>query len=94
MRVTGVGQFLKGLAHLDAERAADLQDALQHTQWNLWHGKVKRAYQWLRLTEWRMWHFASCYVKFWALARAVRGFQRYLWRNGGLVPNYAGGPAR
>jgi len=89
MRVTGVGQFLKGLVHLDAERAADLQDALQHTRWNLWHGKVKRAYHWLRLIEGRMWHFASSYAKFSALARAVNGFLHYLWRNGGLVPNYA-----
>ena len=24
-----------------------------------------------------------------ALARAVHGFQRYLWRNGHLIPNYA-----
>jgi hypothetical protein len=89
MRVTGVGQCLKGLAHLDAERATDLQDALQHTRWNLWHGKVKRAYHWLRLIEGRMWHFASRYAKFSALARVVHGFLHYLWRNGGLVPNYA-----
>jgi hypothetical protein len=44
---------------------------------------------WLRLIEWRMWHFARHYAKFWALARAVHRFQRYLWWNGGLVPNYA-----
>ena len=36
-----------------------------------------------------MWHFASRYAKFSALARAVHGFQRYLWRNGHLIPNYA-----
>ena len=89
MRMTNLGQFLKGLAHLDAERAAELQDALQHTRWNLWHGKVKRASHWLRHIEWHMWHFASSYAKFWPLARLVHGFQRYLWRNGGLVPNYA-----
>ena len=89
MRMTGLGQFLKGLAHLDAERAAELQNALQHTRWNLWHGKVKRASHWLRQIEWHMWHFASSYAKFWPLARLVHGFQRYLWRNGGLVPNYA-----
>ena len=41
-----------------------------------------------------MWHFASTYPKFLALARAVNDFQRYLWRNDGLVPNYAGAPAR
>jgi hypothetical protein len=36
-----------------------------------------------------MWHFANHYAKFSALARAVHGLQRYLWRNGHLIPNYA-----
>ena len=36
-----------------------------------------------------MWHFATRYAKFSALARAVHGFQRYLWRNAHLIPNYA-----
>jgi Transposase IS116/IS110/IS902 family len=42
-QVTGLGQFFKGLARLDAARAAELQEALEHAKWNLWHGKVKRA---------------------------------------------------
>ncbi len=70
-------------------RDLELQEALEHTKWNLWHGKVKRALHWLRLLEGRMWHFANRYAKFSALARAVHGFQRYLWRNGHLIPNYA-----
>ena len=77
MQPTNLGQSLKGLARLDAQRADDLQEALEHTKWNLWHCKVKRALEWLWLIEWRMWHFASCYAKFSALARAVHGFQRY-----------------
>jgi hypothetical protein len=84
-----VGQCLKGLARVDSERAVELQEALEHTKRNLWHGKVKRAHDWLRLLEGRMWHFASRYTKFAALARAVHGLQRYLWRNGDLIPNYA-----
>jgi hypothetical protein len=89
MQLTGLNQSLKGLTRLDAKRAAELQEALEHTKWNLWHGKVKRALEWLRRIEWRMWHFASHYSKFSALARAVHGFQRYLWRNGHLIANYA-----
>jgi hypothetical protein len=89
MRLVGVGQCLKGLARLDPERAAELQEALEHTKWNLWHGKIKRALEWLWRLEWRMWHFASGYAKFSALARAVHGLQRYLWQNGDLIPNYA-----
>jgi hypothetical protein len=89
MQLTNLRQCLNGLAHLDAERATELQEALEHTKWNLWHGKVKRALAWLRQLEGRMWCFASRYAKFSALARAVHGFQRYLWRNGHLIPNYA-----
>jgi hypothetical protein len=89
MQLTTLGQCLKGLAYLDTKRADDLQEALEHTRWNLWHGKLKRALEWLRLIEHRMWHFASRYAKFSALARAVHGFQRYLWRSGHLIPNYA-----
>jgi len=89
MQLTGLGHSLKGLARLDAERAAELQEALEHTKWNLWHGKVRRAHAWLRLLEGRMWYFANRYSKFAALARAVHGLQRYLWRNGDLIPNYA-----
>jgi hypothetical protein len=89
MLLTNLRQFLKGVAHLDAERASGLQEALEHTRWNLWHGKVKRAHHWLRVLEGRMWHFASRYSKFSALARAVHGFQRYLWRNAHLIANYA-----
>ena len=38
MQLTNLGQSLKGLARLDAQRAADLQEALEPTKWNLWHG--------------------------------------------------------
>jgi hypothetical protein len=50
----------------------------------------------LRLMKGRMWHFASRCAKFSALAPAVHGLLHYLWRNGGLAPNYAdaGEPAR
>ena len=89
MQLTGLGQSLKGVARLDAKRATELQEALEHTEWNRWHGKVKRALEWLRQLEWRIWHFAARYTRFSALARAAHGFQRYLWRNGDLIPNYA-----
>jgi len=40
MRLTGLGQVLKGLVRVDAPRAAELQEALEHTKWNLCQGQV------------------------------------------------------
>ena len=85
----GPGPFLRGLARLDAERAGELQEAVEHAKWNLWHGKAKARLESLWLIEWRMWHFATRYAKFSALPRAVHRLQHYLWRNGDLIPNYA-----
>ena len=89
MQLTNLSQSLRGLTRLDTKQAADLQEALEHTKWNLWHGKAKRALEWLRQIEWRIWHFASRYAKFLALARAVDGLHHYLWRNGDLIPKCA-----
>ncbi len=54
MQLTDLGQCLEGLARLDVERTAELQEALEHTKWNLWHGKLKRALEWVRRIEHRM----------------------------------------
>jgi hypothetical protein len=36
--MASLGQSLKGLVRLDAQRATELQEALEHTKWDLWHG--------------------------------------------------------
>ena len=53
-----LGQFLTGgwLAWR-RKRADAVQQALEHTNWTLWHGKLKRALEWRWLIEGRMWHF-------------------------------------
>jgi hypothetical protein len=55
--------------------------------WGHLHGTSSVPSKWLRRIEWRIWQFASRYAKF--SARAVHGLQRYLWRNGLLIPNSA-----
>jgi hypothetical protein len=35
MRLAGLGQCLKGVTRVDAERAGGLQQALEHTKWNV-----------------------------------------------------------
>jgi hypothetical protein len=39
MRLAGLGQCLKGLAHVDLQRTAELQEALEHTKWTSGTGR-------------------------------------------------------
>src|SRR3954469_3007200 len=43
MRLTGLGQYAKGLAHYNPIEAAALQDRLERIQWRLWHGDADEA---------------------------------------------------
>jgi hypothetical protein len=43
MRLTGLGQYAKGLAHHNPIEATALQDRLERIQWRLWHGDADEA---------------------------------------------------
>src|SRR5690349_10368404 len=43
MRLTGLGQYAKGLAHHSPIEAAALQDRLERIKWRLWHGDAAEA---------------------------------------------------
>src|SRR5690242_7209672 len=43
MRLTGLGQYAKGLAHYSPLEAAALQHRLDRIQWRLWHGDADEA---------------------------------------------------
>src|SRR5262249_25800533 len=42
-RVTVLGQYIKGLIHLDREVGESIQQKLESVKWLLWHRKVKKA---------------------------------------------------
>lgn len=43
MRVTVLGQYLKGLSRLNQERGAIVQQKLASVKWLLWHGKCRQS---------------------------------------------------
>jgi len=43
MKITVLGQFVKGIAHLDALAAARLEEDLARIKWKLWHGNPIEA---------------------------------------------------
>jgi hypothetical protein len=98
MRITVLGQFLKGLRHAKLEEEAapltvtglvdEMERALEHTKWNLWHGRPARAVDWFMDVEMLMYNFAETYPKFKALEKLVHEFQRYIDNNQHMIVNY------
>jgi len=98
MRITVLGQFLKGLRHSklpeDAAPLAvtglvdEMERALGSTKWNLWHGCPGRALESFSDIYPLSCNFAETYPKYKALEKLVREFQRYIENNRHMVINY------
>jgi hypothetical protein len=88
MRVTSLGQYLKGLIRLNQEVGAIIQKTLESVKWLLWHGKVDKALDRLRDLDQRINHFTDSYPRFPQLKNAVQKFRTYLENNRRFLPNY------
>jgi len=89
MRVTVLGQFVKGLLKLDPDLGSALEQAVDRLKWKLWHGKATAAREALAEIKRRLGAFAETYPKFTALTKHLHEFQRYLERNAHLIVDYA-----
>ena len=45
IRITVLGQYLKGVKHHDEEQGEEMTDRLESIKWYLWHGNVYQALQ-------------------------------------------------
>jgi len=88
MRVTVLGQYLKGLIRLNREVGEGIQKTLESMKWLVWHGKVDKALD-------RLWHinqsvapFADRYPRFPQLKRTLQKFGTSLENNRSVLPNY------
>ncbi len=88
MRLTVLGQFLKGLIHLDPVIGGDMQRELERTKWYLWHGNGEQALFWFEDIEMLMYNFEDTYPKFKQLEKVVAEFLRYIERNRHMIRNY------
>ena len=88
MRLTVLGQYVKGLIRLDPELGEQIQKELELTKWNLWHGKVSRALYRFEDVEMLMYNFDESYPNFKKLEKAVYEFQAYILRNAPMIRNY------
>jgi hypothetical protein len=88
MRLTVLGQYIKGLVRLNQAGGTVIQKKLESVKWSLWHGQVDKALERLEESERLMGHFADIYPRFPQLAKAVQQFRTYLENNRSFIPNY------
>jgi hypothetical protein len=88
MRMTVLGQYIKGLIRLDRVVGEGIQQRLDSVKWWLWHGKVDKALDRLGDLDRCMNHFTDIYPRFPQLKKTVQQFRTYIANNRGFIPNY------
>ncbi|MEA5598821.1 ISKra4 family transposase [Rivularia sp. UHCC 0363] len=87
MRLTVMQQMSKGLESAQGELKAGAVAALEHIKWNLWHGKVSRALQWIEDLAVDL-DTAETDEKQRKLSKQVQEFEVYIHRNRAFIVNY------
>ena len=89
MRLTGLGQYAKGLAHHNPVEALALQHRLERIQWRLWHGDgdeaLTRAEPWRRMSP----LLNTAYPGLKRLVKATAGLATYIANNAAAIVNYS-----
>ena len=87
MRLTGLGQYAKGLAHHNPIEATALQDRLERIQWRLWHGDAGEALNRARELAENVAALSSGYPGLARLVKATAG--TYIGNNVAAIADYA-----
>jgi hypothetical protein len=86
MRMTVLGQYIKGLIRLDREVGEGIQQKLESVKWLRWHGKGKKALGRLGALDRRIDPFTDTSPRFPRLKRALRKFRTYIENHRGFSP--------
>ena len=81
MRMTVLGQYIKGLLRLDRVMGEGVRKRLDSVKWLLWHGQVTKALDRLGDLDRDINHFTDSYPRFPQLKTAVRQFPTYIVNN-------------
>jgi hypothetical protein len=88
MRVTVLGQYIKGLLRLNREVGEGIQKTLESGKWLWWHGQVDKALARLGDLNRIIDHFAETYPRFSQLKKTVQKFHAYIVNNRDVIPHY------
>jgi hypothetical protein len=89
MRLTGLGQYTKGLAHHNPVEAAALESRLERIKWRLWHGDAGVALSRVEHLAAEVAALDSNYPKLKRLVKATAGLATYIANNAAALPDYS-----
>jgi hypothetical protein len=89
MRLTGLDQYAKGLAHHSPIEAVALQHRLERIKWRLWHGDADEALSRARRLVEDVAALSSGYPGLARLVKATAGLATYIGNNVAAITDYA-----
>jgi hypothetical protein len=89
MRLTGLGQYAKGLAHHSPIEATALQHRLERIKWRLWHGDAGEALSRAHELAEDVAALSSGYPGLTRLIKATAGLVTYIGNNIAAIADYS-----
>jgi hypothetical protein len=89
MRLSGLTQYVRGLAHHSPLEAVALQSRLERIKWRLWHGDAVEALSRTRALAEDVAALDSGYPGMTRLAKAATGLVTYIKNNATAITDYA-----
>ena len=89
LRLTGLGQYTKGLAHHNPIEAIALETRLERIQWRLWHGDAGEALARAEQLAADVAALDSSYPKLKRLIKAAADLATYIANNAAAVADYS-----
>jgi hypothetical protein len=89
MRLTGLGQYTKGLAHHNPVEATALESRLERIKWRLWHGDAGEALTRAEQLTADVAALDSGYPKLKRLVKATADLATYIANNAAALPDYS-----
>jgi hypothetical protein len=89
MRLTGLGQCVKGLAHHNPVEATALESRLERIKWRLWHGDAEEARTRAEQMAADVAALDSPYPKLTRLVKAAADLAGYIADNAAAIPDYS-----
>jgi hypothetical protein len=89
MRLTGLGQYTKGLAHHNPVEATALENRLERIKWRLWHGDAKEALARAEQLAMDVAALDSGYPRLPRLIKATADLAGYIADNAVAIPDYS-----